>query len=1262
MVNISKKKLDELMEIKKMYEQLKQTNNKQVKKAIKKSEFISQVDKSIKSANISIGISKSKNKKLEKEFIDLQPDAKRIKEDIKNKLSNRKGKTRQPVTLIDVKAKIKFSDNSVDWRTLSYVFHANYNQEIAKQVIERDLYNNYEVKAVLKIEVTDYKLKYQRMEHIKMKHLSLGYKFLNDINGYIDEVKEDNLCGLRYIVNTLKGKKGFKKFDMDVLKSQLDCLKINYNDGISVNDMLRWIKEYYPNNISMYALNPYGKCFQKYTVQHSVGVLVYICNNQHMYPIYNDKLKTHVALTKKMDHSVDLQFKYHATDYEYVSKFKLLEDDGDYDIDEDEEFTTDYSKKLFDPKYQDLVSGKILSGQVYLVDDPYLCALDVIKETKYNITNMKIKEGQLTAFIHPISGHIIENGGQYHQRQLICKRFMELCPCHEFEFRNQSYAQMVATWFEIKVGKIGLKSSYTEEQLRITDTFSTTPLIDTLVDMIQNKNCKAFDRVGSYPNAVIEMKYNYPVFSICDDFIKYDGGDILCGEYLVESFTIKQLGRFRFQKQILSYNIVIYLLENKYISKTQITLFRKASFSIKAHKLSDFMKELMSLIPRSKYDGAKLLYNSFIGSLGKKYIKEDKGFLTTDFETVCAMYYEQPEGYGMTKLDNVYFVRHTTEKRIDQDHGPIYRQILCQGMINLLELTKSAFGQESRLIGYNTDSVFIENPKYFDLGSKYRVEEWKPKAYKQFEVRDDKIELTDLKEWNKLDGTEDLPNMSFCCTGIAGSGKTTQAKKCYIHGETLVLCPTNKACQNILLALRDGHVFTFDAKFYNQEGAENILNGVKRIIVDEYSMIPMRWINKLYQLKKQGVIIQLYGDPKQCTPVDIRYIDYMQKKAFREICDNNILEKEYIEGKGRFDKPLFEFLTYFDKHQRIPSYLSYKRLMKKPSTSSICKTNLVRWSVIDEIYKDLICDKVEKYFFKGLRVISNINDKIIFRSRFYYIVDVQGSSIALSEMENGEPIKNKKGEVMYYNLKKKIKDNDEEKYIVDPAFCTTCYKYQGDTIYEDYNIYELSKMSFNEAFTSFSRGVALDKVHFDYINRFFPRAKESNTPTDVDFIKIKKAEIYEMCNLVENKFYVGYTTTNTKKRFNEHKEFLNDPIHKHGNLEDWKAKRIHYTYYFIEDEIRKVETIYIWKYAEDKELINTQKVPKKCIKYEVKAPAIDDSVREKYHISVSNGMVRLRYQENGIRKNRDIRFGKKKTQEQAMEEMMKIKQQLISCQ
>ena len=50
--------------------------------------------------------------------------------------------------------------------------------------------------------------------------------------------------------------------------------------------------------------------------------------------------------------------------------------------------------------------------------------------------------------------------------------------------------------------------------------------------------------------------------------------------------------------------------------------------------------------------------------LASRYLKDDKAFLTTDFETVQAMFCMYPEGFHMNQLDDLYFVRNTIETRM----------------------------------------------------------------------------------------------------------------------------------------------------------------------------------------------------------------------------------------------------------------------------------------------------------------------------------------------------------------------------------------------------------------------------------------------------------------------------------------------------------------------------------------------------------------------------------------------------------------------
>ena len=92
---------------------------------------------------------------------------------------------------------------------------------------------------------------------------------------------------------------------------------------------------------------------------------------------------------------------------------------------------------------------------------------------------------------------------------------------------------------------------------------------------------------------------------------------------------------------------------------------------------------------------------------------------------------------------------------------------------------------------------------------------------------------------------------------------------------------------------------------------------------------------------------------------------------------------------------------------------------------------------------------------------------------------------------------------------------------------------------QQHNIHEMNNMTFNEAYTALSRGISLDKIHFTFTDKLFKKASEDPNPTKIKLIKPKKGEIYEMSIKKENRFYMGYTTTSTQKRFEEHKECVN---------------------------------------------------------------------------------------------------------------------------
>lgn len=1177
-------------------------------------------------------------KKMRKlnELKPLKIDRNDVRPALAKKISRIQKKNKVPkVLLTDVGSWIKFKDTTnYVWRTFSFQFNlktVSYESEVLedfiRQKIIRWVYENYSVVDVGEMIFKYFNLKKVALSDIKLGRVSLQYKFLNDLNGVVLEKEyKDFCCVIRHILDSCKGKPKLKRLNEEKLKQQLTDLKINYKNGISVNEQIRWIKTYYPNTISLYALDPYYSVFDKNTAKDARVTLVYLCNNKHIYVINDQIQKKYIANAKHLGKEVDCSFKVNATEYEYINQYSNQdpEDLCDEYIDSNngnmkyvynasvtkaKEMTTKQREEE-KQKYNDMLEGK-KKGQVFCVDDPYGCALEVTEKcSPYTISNMKSTGAELTSFVHPISGCVIENGVDYEKRLEFCnKLYQEINNCYNFTFKNQSFAQMAGAYQEIKFGKLYQKSSYSQEHMKLLDDFYTTPLMRTLVkNHDPNENCKGIDIRMSYTNAVLKMKENYPVFCTADDPVLYQGGKIVCGEYLVEHFKIPQLGGMIFQKQWLSHNIVKRLMKKGYLPKNKIILEAKASFHWDPSILTEFMKGVLEMFPRSKYGKyTKAMCNAFIGMLGKRYFKTDKAFLTTDYDTVQAMYCMYPEGFNMNKLDDLYFVRNTIETRMDKDHGPIFRQILCEGMWSVIELLEQVYGKGSKLISYKTDAVFVENPvkEIQELDQeKYKAEKWKPYIYSKFEPREGDDSVTELKDWTPLKDIQfkganillggkirnregrrylkKLRNMSFCCCGKAGCQKTTLLKEMYVEGETLVLCYTNSACQNIIEALgKDSKVYTFDSKFWNQEDCKTIFQKTKRILVDEFSMIPLKWFEKLYRLKRDNNIeIQFYGDPNQCAPVEEkfkRHIDYMGKKVFRWMCDDNLMTKEFIPMCGRYNEELNDVLNYFLKYKTLPKSMKDKTL-KKELPTNVSLYNPTRHQINARFHK--------KYSV-GEKVIAKKNNKPkqFYNSRFYYIKSIQNNKVTLSHTENGPAISGVRGPFTF-NL------GD-----VDPVYCITCYRYQGKTIEEDYNIYDTHKMNFNQMYTSLSRGRRLDQINFNYTEKVFNTLKEPDESTELTPIIMTKGEIYECHNEEKNLYYIGITDRNTKKRFEEHCQYEDDPIFKSGGKKEWKAKKLINMYYYKKKEIEKVEGYYLKEYFDKGcQLVNTQKVPKSPFK------------------------------------------------------------------
>lgn len=247
------------------------------------------------------------------------------------------------------------------------------------------------------------------------------------------------------------------------------------------------------------------------------------------------------------------------------------------------------------------------------------------------------------------------------------------------------------------------------------------------------------------------------------------------------------------------------------------------------------------------------------------------------------------------------------------------------------------------------------------------------------------------------------------------------------------------------------------------------------VLVDEISMIPSNIIWKLYRLwKKYECKIILFGDFNQIPPVEDLVYYYPDVLMFRELCNNRWFHLDYISECGRYTKELFDVLEEFKQTKKLPGILKCNSIAIDtfPKNYNIIFTNSMRDHILSFHPRGQICIGNEVI----CEMSGNEQEKIrlkdkygIFQSEFYNVLDIDKNTKQIA-------IETIKGNTW-------VPSN----FFLSTAAITS-HKYQGRTIREPYNIYNLPHertVSFNSMYTALSRGTKLEDVHCIYTDQLF---------------------------------------------------------------------------------------------------------------------------------------------------------------------------------
>ena len=538
--------------------------------------------------------------------------------------------------------------------------------------------------------------------------------------------------------------------------------------------------------------------------------------------------------------------------------------------------------------------------------------------------------------------------------------------------------------------------------------------------------------------------------------------------------------------------------------------------------------------------------------------------------------------------DGIFLIREKKIERIFSDHTSINRFVVSEAILKCLQLIKVCHGKDSVLYGYNTDGIYISRPKV-EFKNKKDVKFTTKKIGRAY-VTDSKLAYFEKHYRENMDMTDYKIETGKGCiyNGQAGSGKTTKlCKMVQKADQPLVLAFTNKAIENVKSKLiSNGYeqeeankiCHTFDSYFCewsDHDGNYHNLSG-KTIFTEEFSMVPNKWITKIYhEYINCNITVYMFGDPNQCEPVEggsqIHY-NYLESKTISEMCPR-IKTLQYIDKSCRYDIQTHEMLKKFLKHGKISTYFQpidnklYKNICYLNSTRVRVNTQCCDQFTKDKGYKTVefkYDNKKETYkVCQGMPIIAttNIKDKNIFNTMEFVIEKMKNKAFKI----NNE----------WYDIKE-----FSESFI--PSFCVTVYKYQGADIDEAYNIHDVNRMDKKQLYTALSRTTKLDHIHLnnkEINNKYFNKRQPILELVNSKFNSLyKNGKIYQV-TFDNGLVYVGSTCEEVEIRLKWHLSNMKSQVFKNKEHNP-KIKLIVNAPSNDKKSLEKVENGYINEYAE----------------------------------------------------------------------------------
>lgn len=957
-------------------------------------------------------------------------------------------------------------------------------------------------------------------DDIKMRE-----RYAPKIDGYDWEDTNSGRCVFDYIKTLLGDVKGFKSIckDYDTLEKELrkNDLENLQCDGVSVSHLLNFCRKY---NLPMYVLGDFGKSdilhsYKPENINAHARTLCFRMSNNHIYPILDkNKIKSIISLKNIRDDVVSsfIEKTEHKEEEDVVNNniiytsgtFEALAEiiksknivpntnnikikDGQiksFKIDKDvyvrDEFI-DNSKilcDLFDIDFK----GQSIGGLTSVIYK------DLYKEDNLPVSsyNPEVKDSLLIAKKNRGHHGFIE-GKKYNENEIGLKS-IDINKCYRkclYDPIDDFIILDINDIWENYNGEDLQNALYMVETndmilLKGNDIYS-----GSILKVAQNNNIDFKITKKLIPKRYVSKdKFKLFIDTIINKFDKYN-----IYQHIKNKICITSLKDIREHKQDKNYkNLKIKVI--KQMNK----------------EYNEYQKIINKLDMDIYKQTEKLVINSLSGMLGRHSDEKIIASINNDIKQILTFIskhnIKDTYLYKLPDIDYyVYGLRHKTIK--NETTIPIYLQMIDQSNIMIYELTKKIEKAGGEVLARKIDCVVCRNlPSNFkdedeednkktiydDFGNNwgdYRFDDKLPKLFdeekkldKTFTFQDWTIheDITDSSDYKKI--IEKLTTTKgMLIEGRAGTGKSYIIQNISEHfgdKKVLKLAFTNKASLNIC----GSTIHRTLGINKNDKISKKMINKVKNydyIIIDEISMLNKSLWNLIYLLKCSlpDKCFILLGDYRQIVGIENNkndiLEDYFNHPCVKYICNYNKITLTKIH---RYDNELLELSNniYDDKDIDISKYT-----FKSNARRNICYFNNTRkrinkyWNNKEKTVFSIFIPQdpednytQDMYIYENCPIISRVNNydengNILYaNSETFNVISVNNKYIYLqNEMNN--------------SLKVEVKDFNKNFAL---NYCTTTHKTQGETITEDFNIYDWDFMDKKLKYTAITRAKDIKNI------------------------------------------------------------------------------------------------------------------------------------------------------------------------------------------